>query len=111
MSVKKGYLRYKYTIKIDIEDLADRIIKELGGYVDEYEVETDDTAIILNCTDTAYYRHYHSPATILDPPEDDLCLDSIEDVDVTAAVLDALHETQKIKVDVDMGTDYHFMGD
>lgn len=102
MSVKRGYLKYDYKIKIDLEDLADRIIKELGGYVDEYEVETDDTAIILNCTDSAYYRHYHSPATILDPPEDDLCFDSIEDFDVTAAVLDALHETKKIRVDVEI---------
>lgn len=111
MSVEKGHLTYNYTIEIDLEDVIDRIIKEIRGYVDDYEVDMDENKLVLKCTDFAYYKLYSSPATMLDPPEEDIIFESIEDVDVEQAVLDAFHDTEKVKVDVDVSTDYHFMGD
>ena len=110
--VERGTLIYKYKIKIDLEDLADRIIKEISGYVDDYEIDFDDYKLVLKCQDSTAYKRYRSPATILDPPEDEVVFDSIEDVDVERAVLDALHDTEKIKVDVSVDHEHiHYMGD
>ena len=109
--VERGHLQYKYTIKIDLEDLADRIVQEIRGYVDNYEIDSDEGKLVLKCTDLAYYKLYRSPATMLDPPEEDLCFESIEDVDVEAVVLEAFKKTEKIKVDVDVSDNYHFYYD
>lgn len=112
MAVEKGYLTYDYTIEIDLEDLADRIVQEIRGYVDNYEVDSDEGKLVLKCTDFAYYKLYRSPATMLDPPEEDLCFESIEDVDVEQAVLDAFHDTEKVKVEVNVDHEHiHYMGD
>ena len=110
--VERGHLQYKYTIKIDLEDLADRIIKEIRGYVDDYEVDMDENKLVLKCTDFAYYKLYSSPATMLDPPEEDIIFESIEDVDVEQAVLDAFHDMEKVKVEVNVDHEHiHYMGD
>lgn len=112
MAVERGRLQYKYTIKIDLEDLADRIIKEIRGYVDDYDIIFDDNNLVLKCQDFTAYTCYSSPATMLDPPEEDLCFESIEDVDVEQAVLDAFHDTEKVKVEVDVDHEHiHYMGD
>ena len=110
--VERGHLQYKYTIKIDLEDLADRIIKEIRGYVDDYDITFDDNNLVLKCQDFTAYTCYSSPATMLDPPEEDMCFESIEDADVEQAVLDAFHDTEKVKVEVNVDHEHiHYMGD
>lgn len=112
MAVERGHLSYKYTIKIDLEDLADRIIKEIRGYVDDYDITFDDYKLVLECQDFTAYKQYSAPATILDPPYEETVFESIEDVDVERAVIDAFHDTEKIKVDVNVDYEHiHYMRD
>lgn len=103
--VKHGYLHYKYTLTIDLENLVDKIMSEMSGYFDEYEFEGDGDKLIIRGEDTTYFKEYITPATILDPPEDELVYDSIKDFNVEQAVIDALHDTDSIKVDVEIDED------
>lgn len=103
--VKQGYLKYKYTLTIDLENLVDRIMSEMGGYFDDYEFEGDGDKLVIRAEDSTYYKEYISPATILDPPEYEIIYDTIKDFNVEQAVLDALHDTDSIKVDVEIDED------
>ena len=103
--VKHGYLKYKYTLTIDLENLVDKIMSEMGGYFDDYEYEGDCNELIIRAEDTSFYREITSPATILDPPEYEIIYDTIKDFNVEQAVLDALHDTDSIKVDVEIDED------
>ena len=103
--IKRGYLHYKYTLTIDLENLVDKIMSEMGGYYDSYEFEGDGDKLIIRAEDTSFYREITSPATILDPPEYEIIYDTIEDFNVKQAVLDALHDTDNIKVDVEIDED------
>lgn len=103
--VKHGYLKYKYTLTIDLENLVDRIMGEMGGYYDTYEFEGDGDKLVIRGEDTTYFKEYITPATILDPPEDELVYDSVKDYAVEMAVIDALHDTDSIKVDVEIDED------
>ena len=77
----------------------------MGGYYDTYEFEGDGDKLIIRGEDTTYFKEYITPATILDPPEDELVYDSIKDYAVEAAVIEALHHTDSIKVDVEVDED------
>lgn len=103
--VKRGYLHYKYTLTIDLENLVDKIMAEMGGYYDSYEFEGDGDKLIIRAEDVSYYREIITPATILDPPEYELICDTIKDYAVEAAVIAALHDTDSIKVDVEVDED------
>jgi hypothetical protein len=103
--VKQGYLKYKYTLTIDLENLVDKIMAEMGGYYDTYEFEGDGDKLVIRGEDTTYFKEYITPSTILDPPEDELVYDSIKDYAVEAAVIAALHDTDSIKVDVEVDED------
>lgn len=103
--VKRGYLHYKYTLTIDLENLVDRIMSEMGGYFDTYEFEGDGDKLIIRAEDTSFYREITSPATILDPPEYELICDTIKDYAVEMAVIEALHDTDSIKVTVEIDED------
>jgi hypothetical protein len=100
--VRHGYLKYDYTITIDLENLVDKIMEQLHGYYDSYEFEGNGDLLIIEAEDTTYYREYITPATILDPPEDEVVCETIEKVDVEKAILAALHSTDAIKVKVEM---------
>lgn len=103
--VKHGYLKYGYTITIDLENLVDKIMAEMGGYYDTYEFKGDGDKLVIRGEDTTYFKEYITPATILDPPEDELVYDSIKDYAVEMAVIEALHDTDSIKVDVEIDED------
>ncbi len=103
--VKRGYLHYKYTLTIDLENLVDKIMAEMGGYYDTYEFEGDGDKLIIRAEDNSYYREIITPATILDPPEYELICDTIKDYAVEMAVIEALHNTDSIKVDVEVDED------
>ena len=103
--VKRGYLHYKYTLTIDLENLVDKIMAEMGGYYDSYEFEGDGDKLIIRAEDESYYREITTPATILDPPEYELICDTIKDYAVEMAVIEALHDTDSIKVDVEVDED------
>ena len=103
--VKRGYLHYKYTLTIDLENLVDKIMSEMGGYYDTYEFEGDGDKLVIRAEDSAFYKEYISPATILDPPEHELVFDTIKDFPVQVAVIDALHDTDSIKVTVEIDED------
>jgi hypothetical protein len=103
--VKQGYLKYKYTLTIDLENLVDKIMAEMGGYYDSYEFEGDGDKLIIRAEDESYYREITTPATILDPPEHELICDTIKDYAVEMAVIEALHDTDSIKVDVEIDED------
>lgn len=109
--VTQGYLKYKYDIKIDLFELIDRIMGELNGYVDDYKFEFDGDMIVIHVKDSASYTRYRAAATLEEPAEDNIEFDSIESVDVTAAVLDALHDTDKIDVAVVVSNDYELEGE
>ena len=103
--VKRGYMKYKYTLTIDLENLVDRIMNEMGGYYDSYEFEGDGDKLVIRAEDESYYREIITPATILDPPEYELICDTIKDYAVEMAVIEALHNTDSIKVDVEVDED------
>lgn len=105
--VKHGYLKYKYTLTIDLENLVDKIMNEMGGYYDTYEFEGDGDKLIIRAEDNSYYREIITPATILDPPEYELICDTIKDYAVDVAVIEALHSIawDSIKVDVEVDED------
>ena len=103
--VKHGYLKYGYTITIDLENLVDKIMSEMGGYFDTYEFEGDGDKLVIRAEDESYYREIITPATILDPPEYELICDTIKDYAVEMAVIEALHDTDSIKVDVEVDED------
>ena len=103
--VKHGYLKYGYTITIDLENLVDKIMSEMGGYFDTYEFEGDGDKLVIRAEDESYYREIITPATILDPPEYELICDTIKDYAVEMAVIEALHNTDSIKVDVEVDED------
>lgn len=103
--VKQGYLKYKYTLTIDLENLVDKIMAEMGGYYDTYEFEGDGDKLIIRAEDASFYKEYFSPATILDPPEYEIVYDTIKDFNVEEAIISALHDTDAIKVDVEIDED------
>ena len=103
--VKRGYMKYKYTLTIDLENLVDKIMAEMSGYYDSYEFEGDGDKLIIRGEDTTYFKEYITPATILDPPEYELICDTIKDYAVETAVIEALHDTDSIKVDVEVDED------
>lgn len=103
--VKQGYLKYKYTLTIDLENLVDKIMSEMGGYFDTYEFEGDGDKLIVKAEDSSFYKEYFSPATILDPPEYEIVYDTIKDFNVEEAIISALHDTDAIKVDVEVDED------
>ena len=109
--VEHGNLKYKYDVKVNLSDLIDRIMAELGGFCEGYEYEFDDDTLIIHAEDSASYTRYREPATLEEPPVDDIDFYSIKDVDVTAAVLDALHDTEKIGVEVVVFDDYELEGE
>ena len=103
--IKRGYMKYKYTLTIDLENLVDKIMAEMGGYYDTYEFEGDGDKLIIRAEDSSYYREIITPATILDPPEYELICDTIKDYAVEMAVIEALHDTDSIKVTVEIDED------
>ena len=56
----------------------------------------------IEAVDTAPYRHYHTPATILDPPEDETIVDTIKNVDIEKVVLATLHDIDKVRASVEI---------
>lgn len=104
-----GIVNYKYNIKIDLENLIDAVIGKLKPHMDDCEWEFDGDQVIIYASDTARFKHWHCNATLESPAESEFNLiDSIEDVDVEQAVLDALHETTAIKTEVEIDDDYDF---
>lgn len=101
MAVERGHLRYKYELRIDLEDVIDRIMDNLA-YTD-YDYELDDTKLVITAEDYTPYTCYKSPATILDPPETDLVISCfVEDMNYKVAVLDGFHNADiKVELNVD----------
>ena len=100
--VKRGNLKYKYIIHIDLENVVDAVMDILRGYYDEYDFGISGDDLQIEAKDTQRYIHYHSPATILDPPEDETVVDTIKNVDINKVVLTALHDLDKVKTDVEI---------
>ena len=100
--VKRGTLRYKYIIHIDLENITDAVMDILRGYYDEYDFGICGDDLQIEAVDTVPYRHYHSPATILDPPEDEVVADTIKNVDINKVVLTALHDLDKVRTSVEI---------
>lgn len=86
-----GNLNYKYKIKIDLEDLVDKILAKIG--VESEEWYFDDTYLYIEGWDKCRYKHWHCDATRYEPSEDEtelIC--SLDDKDIELAVSDALIE-------------------
>lgn len=98
-----GTVRYDCDIKIDLTDIIERFVEKLGKSVNSYGWEFDDASIIIHTDSECRYKNYHCRATLYDPPEDETeFIDSIYDVDVEQLMLDTLHETKRIKTEVEM---------
>lgn len=102
MSVKRGILKYRYRISINLEDIADKVMNVIKPYCDDYEFESDGDTLEITVNDTSSYCHYHSPATILDPPEDETVVETIKDLDMESVVLAALHDIGKVRTNVEI---------
>lgn len=100
--IERGTMKIEYEIQIDLETIVDDIMDRLKGYYDHYDFEGDGETLRISIQHDSPCRHYHSPATILDPPEDDWTYDSIEDVDVKKIILESLKNTERVRTDVVM---------
>lgn len=86
-----GNLNYKYKIKIDLEDLVDKILAKIG--VENEEWYFDDTYLHIEGWDKCRYKHWHCDATRYEPSEDETeLIGSLDDKDIELAVSDALVE-------------------
>lgn len=104
-----GILNYDYEVRIDLEDLIDAITGKLKAHMNDCEWDIDGDEVVIRATDTARFKHWHCDATLESPAEDDTeLIDSINDCDVEQAVLDALHETEKIRIKVRIDEEYDY---
>lgn len=86
-----GDLRYKYRIKINIEELIDKIIDSLDLSYDDWYFE--DSNLCIEGHEKCRYKHWHCDATRYDPPEDETeLINSVDDINVEKAVLNAIEE-------------------
>ena len=86
-----GDLEYKYKIKIDLEDLIDKIINALDVSYDDWYYE--DSKVCIEGHEKCRYKHWHCDATRYDPPEDETeLIGSIDDMNIEKAVIDAVEE-------------------
>lgn len=89
-----GNLHYNYKIKIDLEDLVDRILDKIGVSGEDWYF--DDTSLVIDGSDKCRFKHWHCDATLYDPAEDDTeLIDSIDDKDIEKAISEALDEFKK----------------
>lgn len=100
--IERGTCKYRYMIHIDLEPIVDEIMNVLSGYHDGYNFEGDGEDLCITGWGETPYKKYYSPATILDPPEEDLIVDTIEDVDLKKAILEALHRLDHVRIDAEM---------
>lgn len=106
-SYSYGNLNYKYKIKIDLEDLVDKIMAKIG--VEGEDWYFDDTSLFIEGWDKCSYKHWHCNATRYEPSEDETeMFDSLDDKDIEQAVSDAMMEFKEYiahkpisKVDID----------
>ena len=89
----RGFLKYKYDVKVDLSALIDRIMDNLGDYITRCTVEIDEEKLILHCKDEAAYLKY----------PDHLDYEKVSRGDVYTAVLKAFQETKRVDVDLEMG--------
>lgn len=86
-----GDLHYDYKIKIDLEDLVDKIMAKIG--VEGEEWYFDDTSLLIEGTDKCRYKHWHCDATRYEPSEDETeLIGSLDEKNIEAAVSDAIME-------------------
>ncbi len=100
--VERGTLRCEYDIQIDLEPIVDELMDVLGGYHYSYSFDGDGEFLRISAKGETPYKHYHSPATILDPPEDEYVADTIEGIDLKTAILEALHRLERVHVSAEM---------
>ena len=100
--IERGTMKIEYEIQIDLETIVDDIMDRLKGYYDSYDFEGDAETLRIYVKHDSPCKHYHSPATMLDPPEDDWSYDDIEDVDVKKIVLEAFQKTERVRSEVIM---------
>lgn len=100
--IERGTCKYRYMIHIDLEPIVDEIMDVLSGYHDGYNFEGDGEDLCITGWGETPYKHYHSPATILDPPEDEYVADTIEGIDLKTAILEALHRLERVHVSAEM---------
>ena len=100
--IERGKMKIEYEIQIDLETIVDDIMDRLKGYYDHYDYEGDGETLRISVTHDSPCKHYHSPATILDPPEDEYVADTIEGIDLKTAILEALHRLERVHVSAEM---------
>ena len=86
-----GTLEYKYKIKIDLEDLVDKIMAKIGVEGEDWFFE--DTSLYIEGQDKCGYKHWHCNATRYEPSEDETeLIGSLDEKDIELAVSDAITE-------------------
>lgn len=91
MSEKRGMCTYPWEMKIDLDALAEYLVKKSGmdGYIKEYDLDGD--TIIVRGEGTCRYVSDYTPATRYDPPEyDEQLIGSNEDIR-SEIFVDAIH--------------------
>ena len=89
--VDYGKLYYRYKLKIDLEELIDKIIEKLDAGYDDWYFE--DSKLVIEGTDKCGYKSWHCDATLESPAEDEIDLiDSIDDKNIEKVVLDAVSD-------------------
>ena len=101
---KNNRCSYKYEVKIDITNIIDRIIDNLPGDLDEYDIDGD--VITIGMSDRALADVWHCRQTLYDPEEYEVELKSCveDDVDVKKEIKNALNTIDD--VDVELEIDY-----
>lgn len=105
-----GQLTYHYAVEIDLENLVDRIASKIGHMDDDYCWDVDGDKLIITAKHTTGYKHWYSRATLESPGEDEIEPNHRVDdeVNIEKVVLEALHETEKIKAEIKVDDDYDF---
>ena len=99
MSWSSSSVTYGYTVTLSMEDIVNAIISKLVGDNDEWEFDGDN--LIIYQKDRTCCRVWHCNATLEDPEEYEVELGkSIDDVDVTGEILDALHRLKREDINV-----------
>lgn len=100
MGWSRGTARYSYKVKIDLEDIVDKIIKQLPG---DGDWELDGTEIVLDCEAECNDKTWYCRATLESPEEYEIeLLDSVDDVDVDQIVLDVFRNIEKIPIECEI---------
>ena len=111
MRCERGLLTYNYKIHVDLSEIADKIIDKIG-HADDWSWEADTDELVISVKHTTGYQRWRCNATLESPAEDELELHDcvIDDVDPKVEILNALHEMNSIRAEIEI-EDYNFGDD